>query len=295
MTRYRDPVSLRRALEARLKLRAETSGVDLGRLRRGVVFDRLAARLAVSPGQPWILKGGAAMEFRLAQRARMTKDLDVVLKTEHGRAEDVRETLIDSLANDRDRDGFTFRVGSGAPLAADRAERPAWRLPLEAWLAGKQFGVVRMDVALRSAELAGTEPLALPGTLAFADIPAGFIEAVDRRQHFAEKLHALTRQYPDRSNTRVKDLVDLVLLIESGLRADKLLADTVEHVFAVRATHPCPILIPDPPAPWNAGYPQLAAGLTAAPAELPPALAVVRAFWSTTRRAAGGGTAPPAG
>jgi hypothetical protein len=125
VTRYRDPVSLRRALEARLKLRAETSGVDLGRLRRGVVFDRLAARLAVSPGQPWILKGGAAMEFRLAQRARMTKDLDVVLKTEHGRAEDVRETLIDSLANDRDRDGFTFRVGSGAPLAADRAERPA--------------------------------------------------------------------------------------------------------------------------------------------------------------------------
>ncbi|MGH3933482.1 MAG: nucleotidyl transferase AbiEii/AbiGii toxin family protein [Pseudonocardiaceae bacterium] len=35
------------------------------------------------------------------------------------------------------------------------------------------------------------------------------MEAVDLLQHFAEKLHALTREYPDRSNTRIKDLADL--------------------------------------------------------------------------------------
>jgi predicted nucleotidyltransferase component of viral defense system len=284
VTRYRDAVGLRRALETRLKQRAEANGTDLGRLRRNVVFDRVAARLASAPGDPWILKGGAAMEFRLAQRARMTKDLDVVLKTDLFAPEDVREVLIDCLAEDRDGDGFTFRVGPGVALAADRAERPAWRLSVDAWLAGKQFGTVRLDIALRSAELAGTEKLRLPGTLSFADIPVGTIEAVDRRQHFAEKLHALTREYPDRANTRIKDLVDLVLLIETGLIADSTLTHTVRHVFTVRATHPYPGLIPDPPESWRRGYPAIAAGLTRTPAELAPALTMLRAFWAAAQR-----------
>jgi Nucleotidyl transferase AbiEii toxin, Type IV TA system len=284
VTRYRDAVGLRRALETRLKQRAEVNGADLGRLRRSVVFDRVAARLASAPGGPWILKGGAAMEFRLAQRARMTKDLDVVLKADPLTPIDVRDVLIDCLAVDRDGDGFTFRVGPCVALATDRAERPAWRLSVDAWLAGKQFGTVRLDIALRSAELAGTEKLRLPGTLSFAEIPVGTIEAVDRRQHFAEKLHALTRLYPDRSNTRIKDLVDLVLLIETGLDPDNALTRTVQHVFAVRATHPVPVLIPDPPESWRAGYPAIAAGLTDTPAELDSALAAVRGFWSAAPR-----------
>jgi hypothetical protein len=284
MTRYRDAIGLRRALETRLKQRSAANGTDLGRLRRGVVFDRVAARLAAAPGGPWILKGGAAMEFRLAQRARMTKDLDVVLKADLLIPDDVRDILIDCLSVDQDGDRFTFQVGPCTPLAADRAERPAWRLSVDAWLAGKPFGTVRLDVVLRSDELAGTEQLRLPGTLSFADIPVGTIEAVDRRQHFAEKLHALTREYPDRSNTRIKDLVDLVLLIETGLEADIALTRTVRHVFAVRATHPYPAAIPDPPDSWRAGYPIIAAGLTRTPAEMTAALRTVRIFWTSAQQ-----------
>lgn len=65
----------------------------------------------------------------------------------------------------------------------------------------------------REEEPAATERITLPGVLAFADIAPRKIEAVHRRQHFAEKLHALTRDYGGRPNTRVKDLVDLALLI----------------------------------------------------------------------------------
>lgn len=280
MNRYKDSSALRRGLEVRLKQESDASGTDLGRLRRRVVFDRVAARLAAAPGGGWILKGGAALEFRLLDRARMTKDLDLVIRATQSDGTEVRESLIDALATDPDRDGFAFRVGAPMVLAVDRGNRPAWRFSVEAWLAGKLFSGVRLDIAARNDELARTEFVRLPGMLFFAGIPARSIEAVDRSQHFAEKLHALTREYPDRLNTRIKDLADLVLLIEIGLSADRTLVDTVGHVFAVRDTHPVPAVIHDPPPAWKSGYPKIATGLTNTPPDLASALALVRAFWS---------------
>lgn len=51
---YETPAALRAALEDRLKNQARASGVDLERLRRRTVFERLLVRLdAASPGR-WI-------------------------------------------------------------------------------------------------------------------------------------------------------------------------------------------------------------------------------------------------
>ena len=90
----------------------------------------------------------------------------------------------------------------------------------------------------------------------------------------------MTRDYGDRPNTRVKDLVDLVLLIESGLPPDEMLTGTVQHVFAVRATHAVPESIPDSPPAWADTYPDLAAGLTQTPPDLDTALSHLREFWT---------------
>lgn len=281
MTAYKDATALRRALEDRLKQESENTGGDLGRLRRRVVFDRLAVRLALDEGAQWILKGGAALEFRMRNRARATKDLDLAVTNDVTDGSSVRELLIDALAEDPDGDWFSFRVREPVALAVDTAGRGAWRFSVEAWLAGKTFAGIRLDVAARGAELAVTEQLELPGSLRFAEIPARSIEAVERRQHFAEKLHALTRDYGDRPNTRVKDLVDLVLLIEDGLAADKSLVDVVRHVFTVRDTHSCPVTIADPPPRWQDEYPELAHRLTDTASDLPSALKLLRGFWNT--------------
>lgn len=254
--------------------------MELGRLRRRVVFDRLAARLSADPEGEWILKGGAALEFRLRNRARATKDLDLAVRAGNMGGNSMRDALLDALTVDPDGDWFTFRVAPPMELAADGAGRPAWRFSVEAGLAGKPFAGVRLDIAARGEEVAATEPLALLGVLDFAGIPPRMIEAVDRRQHFAEKLHALTRDYGDRPNTRVKDLADLVLLIESGLAPDRALCGVVQHVFAVRDTHPLPDVLPDPPPLWREMYPPLAAGLTDTAADLDIALDLLRTFWT---------------
>lgn len=139
---------------------------------------------------------------------------------------------------------------------------------------------MRIDVVVRSEEISHTELLSLPNMLAFAGTPQRKIEAVDRHQHFAEKIHAFTRGYGDRPNTRVKDLVDLVLLIESGLSPDTAVVNAVRHVFAVRATHRVPDTLPDLPPAWMETYPDMAEGLTETSPRLEAALDLVRGFWT---------------
>jgi hypothetical protein len=109
--------------------------------------------------------------------------------------------VIDQLGSDPDGDRFRFEVGPAVSMADDMAGRPAWRLPARALLAGREFGSVRVDIVARPEELVVTERLLLPGVLTFAGFPVRDIEVVAPGQHFAEKLHALTRRWPDRENT----------------------------------------------------------------------------------------------
>ncbi len=281
MNQYKTAVDLRRAIEARLKSEAETKGTDYARLRRIVVFDRIAARLSASD-QGWVLKGGTALEFRLGLRARATKDLDLVLRSAPADGTTLREVLIENLAADVDRDRFVFTVGQPIDLDTDAAGNPGWRFSVDGAIAGKRFTAVRVDVVLRPVELAATDRISLPGTLEFAGIRPRIIEAADRSQHFAEKLHALTRHYGSRPNTRVKDLVDLLLLIHDGLSPNQDLLAVVRHVFTVRATHLVPTNIPAPPPAWRYEYPTLAAEATLGERDLLAALDTLRAFWART-------------
>jgi hypothetical protein len=281
MNDYKTAVDLRRALEARLKIDADNTGIDLMRLRRIVVFDRIAARLSAGE-QEWVLKGGAALEFRLGLRARATRDLDLVLRSQLSAGAAIRDVLIETLTRDVDRDRFVFTVGHPIELATDAAGNPGWRFSVDGALAGKTFIAVKVDIVLRSVELAATERISLPGKLEFAGIRRRTIESADRSQHFAEKLHALTRDYDLRPNTRVKDLVDLLLLIHDGLSPDKELLGVVRHVYTVRATHPMPTNVPDPPPVWRQVYPALAAEATLVERDLSAALKTLRAFWART-------------
>lgn len=75
--RYQDAAALRHAVEARLARDASNSGADLAQRRRLVAFCRIAARLSSDPAGRWILKGAAAHESRLCDRARTTRATDL--------------------------------------------------------------------------------------------------------------------------------------------------------------------------------------------------------------------------
>jgi hypothetical protein len=73
--KYQSGAAFRRALEQRLLVRSRDRGTSLVRLREAVVFDRLLARLVIAAPGRWVLKGAPALDLRLGQRTRTTKDM----------------------------------------------------------------------------------------------------------------------------------------------------------------------------------------------------------------------------
>jgi len=95
---YDTAAAFRHAIEARLNQRASEDGVEVNRVRRGFVFERIMARLEVADPGAWVVKGGMALEWRLGKRARGTRDLDLVLRGHAVRGAELRDRLIDLLA-----------------------------------------------------------------------------------------------------------------------------------------------------------------------------------------------------
>lgn len=285
--RYQSAADFRTALETRLVNQSREEGVDLQRLRKRVVFERMLSRLERAQPGRWVLKGGIALEVRLRERARSTRDLDLALREDVRDGETVRDDLIEALIADPDGDGFGFEVGEARALGADTAGRPGWRFSIRCSLAGRLFDRVRVDVVARVDETARTERLPLPGSLSFAELPTGEVEVVSTDQHFAEKLHALTRVYGDRPSSRTRDLVDIAIIIEEGLVSPESVMPAVEEVFDSRGTHPPPAEISDPPVGWKADYGEMAAELEIASRSMEEATVLLRDFWlkalATTR------------
>src|SRR2546427_9617954 len=62
---YDTPAAFRQALETRLLRDAQDRGIDINRLRRGLVFERLLIRLDLAEPGLWVAKGGMALEWRV--------------------------------------------------------------------------------------------------------------------------------------------------------------------------------------------------------------------------------------
>lgn len=278
--RYATSGALRAALDQRLVSQANESGTDITRLRRRVVFERLLVRFALADDSRWVLKGGAAVEIRLGDRARATKDLDLAVSGREPSADQLRELLVEALIADPQGDFFEFRIDRFRQENTDAVLGPVWRASVDCLLDGRTFDRVVVDLVARESEVNRVELLKLPGTLAFAGMPPVEILAVDLRQHFAEKLHALVRTYGDRPSSRVKDLADLVLFIDLGLDPDAELGRAVVETFQSRGDDELPMAIPDPPADWEPRYAVLAEDLQLSASTISAAMTTLRAYWS---------------
>jgi hypothetical protein len=247
--RYETPAGFRQALDQRLLDRSRRTGESLVRLRKSVAFDRLLARLtAAAPGR-WVLKGALALDFRLAGRGRTTKDLDLV------RGDDEESATTDLLAAQTIdlRDSFVFSVEKvGRP---EHAGGDAVRYRVRAELAGRLFEDVLVDVGFSDPLGWQPERLRGPDLLSFADIEPVEVPALPLEQQVAEKVHAYTGTYGDGGpSSRVKDLVDLVLVKTSMTLEAARLRQALDVTFESRGRQSLPSSLPPPPPDWAAAF-----------------------------------------
>lgn len=254
MKTYATAAAFRRALEDRLNRASKEEGIDLQRMRRQVAFDRLLVRLfATEP--PWRLKGGYALELKL-RLARTTKDLDLGLSGGNMMVEDALEALQEAAGIDAG-DFFVFTIGE-ATMDLDGAPYGGSRFPVEARLDGRNFARFHLDLGFGDIQREPYEWTTPRDWLGFAGIEAGSFPSISREEHFAQKLHAYTMPRQDRPNTRVKDLVDLVLLIDAGGMDQERLRRDIADTFRHRATHAVPDALEEPPDFWGPVFEKLA-------------------------------------
>jgi hypothetical protein len=251
--RYATAAAFRVALETRLKTISTAEGADLQRLRRQVSFDRLLARFFAERNAPWLLKGGYAMELRL-RAARTTKDIDISLPSgavaEFGG--EVLKRLQDCAQTDLG-DFFAFVIAK-PQMELKAAPQGGARYPVTASVAGRMFTKFHLDVGVGDAVVPPTELIEGRDWLGFAGIASPKFIAISKEQQFAEKLHAYTLPRPDSTNSRVKDLVDMVLLARMETMDRAVLRRAIETTFELRGTHAPPISLPEPPDFWKAPF-----------------------------------------
>jgi len=284
---FSSPAAFRQALERRLKTASEERNVPLNTLRLKFLIERLLARLFAHPNPPWLLKGGYAMELRYRPHARTTKDIDLsVAADEHtadleSRLERIRDEL--QTAADVDLgDYLTFRIATpraellGAPQGGAR-------FPVEALMAGRVFGSFHIDVGIGDALHGVPELLWGEDLLAFADIAPAQALAIPKAQQFAEKIHAYTYPWTDRQNTRTRDLVDLLLMLERQPPDPEDVRASLAATFTARGTHPVPEVLQEPPADWATEFAEMAAEVQLVTDSLRGAFQRLSAYWSAQR------------
>ncbi len=271
--KYATGAAFRAALESRLMELARERGKNVGRLRKAVVFDRLLARLSEVAPAGWVLKGGFALELRLEQGARSTRDVDLGRRdSEEQATEDFQDVVNCDLG-----DFFEFqieRVAAGDEIAVGGGVR----YRAIAFLGAREFERVTIDVGFLDPVAPNPERLSGPDLLAFADIQPAVVPTAPLEQHLAEKLHAYTRTYgAGVASSRSKDLVDIVLIARIAEFDARMLRTAIEQTFSLRATHMLPAAFPQPPRDWAPSYRRLAEEVGVDPS-LESATAAARTF-----------------
>lgn len=275
---YTNGVALWAAVTSRAKAHATATGADTGAFVRRFVFGRFLARVFHDPAAPWVLKGGTAVLARVHD-ARTTRDIDLLgqLRNLDAALDALRVTVARDLG-----DHFRFVItkvehnlgGAGQP-AVDGC-----RVSVDAYCGAVKKGAFGVDLVTGSLMTAAPEVLT-ESVLDLRGLEAPTVRLYPVVDHVADKLCATQATYGangDRASSRVRDLVDLVVLAGSQDVDGAALITAVNGEWVHRGLPGVPVFAP-PPA-WERQYPPLARKVPACAGatSFPDAVALVGAF-----------------
>jgi hypothetical protein len=123
---------------------------------------------------------------------------------------------------------------------------------------GRIFAKFHLDAGIGDVVIQPLETIECFDWLSFAGIQQPKVRVISCEQQLAEKIHAYTLPRSS-TNSRVKDLVDLLLLSRDN-QVDKLRAlNALRETFERRNTHALPASLIAPPEEWRIQFEALAA------------------------------------
>ncbi len=242
--RYLTGSAFRRALEDRLLAISTQESIPLLRLRKMVAFDRFLARMVLSLPNQWVVKGGLALQLRLGDHARTTKDIDLTIIAQNLL---VYPALTEAAALALG-DWFSYRVAQ--PSQHTNNEFDSTRYSVQTFLDSRTFERFHLDVGIGDPIIEPIEHITFTPYLEFADLMPTRVPSLPLSQQVAEKLHAYTRPRKSGDSSRAKDLIDILLIAQIANIHAEVLTQAVQATFEHSRTHPLPTHVTPPPENW---------------------------------------------
>lgn len=247
--KYKTARAFRVAIADRLKRLSRETGEPYPDLYRRVAIDRFLARIDWSR---WTAKGGYILQRRLP-KARPTKDIDLstadpsfVLSDRDEQQTALAEAFQEMSIVDAG-DYFVFQVVVEKPLPG--FGKGGIRCQVRCSIDGQDWSTFQLDAIIQNETVFPAETLTGDSFLSFAGVEPLTLKVPIKEEVFAEKIHAYTTPR-ENENTRVKDMLDLALLLQDGVDQEKT-KTALLGVFAIRKTHLVPAQLPAPPASWQ--------------------------------------------
>lgn len=256
-TRYATGRDLLAAVKAKAAERAKEGSLSTQQLLRQFVFDRLLARLFHDPGAPWVLKGGNALMSREPIAARASLDLDLAAR----RAQERLHSLLQALENAAELDlgdHFQFVIVGRREHQGDTQPKVAgYKLTLDAYCGIKKLDTIKIDLVTATLITATPQRLAR-SSLAIDGLDPVIVTVYPIPDHVADKMCATAETHGDtgRRSTRVRDLVDLVVIANTQPVDAEELARAINLEWSYRGLPGEPVF--QPPAGWASQYGGLA-------------------------------------
>lgn len=256
--RYATGRDLLAAVRAKAADEARRSGQPKDRVLREFVYDRLLARLFHGPEVPWVLKGGNALMSREPAAARASLDLDFAARS----TQDNLDSLLHSfeVATEVDcGDHFRFVIvrRRGHHEGDTQPHVVGYQLTLDAYCGIKKVTSIKVDLVTGTLITADPQPLIRP-SLPIAGLGPVFVIVYPIADHVADKVCATAETHGSagRSSSRVRDLVDLVVIATTQRMDAGELARAITREWNYRGLRGAPTL--DPPSGWASQYVALA-------------------------------------
>ena len=197
------------AIESAIKEAAKQSSLDTNRAIILFWWDRFLARVFSESQTEFVLKGGVSLLARMS--TRYTKDID--LAADEQNIEKAQQRLCELASVDLD-DFFHFELATVEDIKVEDDYRDGKKLIFDVLIGRQKRGSFRVDLVVGCAPVGQIEEVIPAHQLAIKGLSPTKYLLYPLVDTIADKVNATMSAYPDgKPSSRVKDLVDLVLIV----------------------------------------------------------------------------------
>ncbi len=236
------------ALEMAIKQAAKESPQDTNRTIAGFWHHRFLCRVFTNENRTFVLKGGHAMLARSID-ARATRNIDLL---SFNNSLDAALEELKQLATINLGDFATFEFIDAAPIKTEDDYRNGLRVRFKCLVGARPVQDISIDLVVDEVGLDDVDVMTPADRLDVRDVDVCDYFVYPVEYTLADKLCGIIEMHNGRPSSRVKDLVDIIVIASmANISSEKLAARVTTELAVRRIARPASFDIPDG---WEENY-----------------------------------------